>query len=426
MKIADLFVQLGFKTDGGKELATAQAGVEKLEFSSVKLLVGLTALNTAFFALMARGAQMGVTLQRFSVLTGQSTTELQRWQAAAAKSNVSASTIVQAIEQIQRTQAEIRFGNKEAYAPWALLGLDPTKDPFKVLDALRERIKNMDPAIARKVLGDMGLGDDLLFLLRQKDFNLGGGRSIIISKEESDRLARLGGAWKYLLFTLQQVGGRFASEFAEPITEVLKGLGRVLELGGKFVDWLQKGGSAATAVKYAILGVVTALAGLNIAAGLLAFGPFGQFVGLVGVLSVAIGGLVFLIQDFWTACRGGKSAFDWNDNLILSVRNVERLAGAITAVNEQIHLITTNKAYGQTFAREAGATALSYGSGYGFIRDFVRWNWRMDDKPGAAASSTVNQTLNFNGPNSNSVQDIARGTRRAVTDAAAQIPAATK
>ncbi len=40
---------------------------------------------------------------------------------------------------------------------------------------------------------------------------------------------------------------------------------------------------------------------------------------------------MLLIQDFWVACRGGKTAFDWNDGLLLTVKNVNELTRGIEA-----------------------------------------------------------------------------------------------
>ena len=50
---------------------------------------------------------------------------------------------------------------------------------------------------------------------------------------------------------------------------------------------------------------------------------------LVAVVVAAFVGLILILQDFTTAATGGKSVFDWSDGLLLTIKNVERLATAI-------------------------------------------------------------------------------------------------
>lgn len=330
MKIADFFIALGFDIKGAPEVEKTDQAVEKLNLSSLKLLAGVTALNAAFYAMIARGVEVGVTLQKFALTTGMSTTELQKWQLTAVRGNVAAKEMAQAIGVVQKARAAIAFGNAEAAAPWMLLGIDPRQDPFKVLEQLRQQVLKLDPAIARQKLSEMGFGEDMLFLMRQQNFGRSNmGRETIVNPEETQRLAALGGAWKEFLFILGQVGARFAAQFAEPLAAVLNQLTRGLTLVGKFVDWLDKGSAGANAFKYALLGILVVLGGLQVALPLLMLGPFGAFLGAIMLIVVGLGGLILLIQDFWVACRGGKSLFDWNDGLLLTVKNVERLATAI-------------------------------------------------------------------------------------------------
>lgn len=425
MKIADFFVALGFDVrGGGKELEEADRGIAGLERRSLGLLAGVTALNAAWYGLLATASSLGVGLQRFTALTGQSASELQRWQFAAARGNVEAKSIVEAIEAIQRARTAIAFGNAEAAAPWMLLGLDPRKDPFAVLDQLREKIKSLDPAIARNVLGRMGLSEDLLFLFRQPGFGLRQERGIVVSAEESRRMAGLAAAWSQFLLTLRAVGTRFAAQFAEPLAESLKALQHALVLGGKFVDWVDRGSRGATAFRYVILGLVVALTGLNIVAGLLALGPFGIFVGYLGTMATLLASLVLLVQDFWTACKGGKSAFNWNEDLILTVANVERLARAIQWVIDLWGEIKRDPIRMGKVFRDFDVEAMKYVSGYGFLRDFSKWNW--PGAPASMAGANISQSFNFGPGFSGSASDVGRTTKRAVSDAMAQTPLATR
>ncbi len=426
MKIADFFIALGFKIDGEQQVDKADTSVKNLEFNSLKLLAAVTALNAAFYTMIRTGVEVGSALQRFAVTTGLSGEELQRWQLSAARGNAAARTMAEAIGAIQKARAQIAFGNAEAAAPWMLLGIDPRQDPFKVLEQLRQQVLKLDPAIARQKLGEMGMGDDLLFLMRQPNFGRGNlDPRLNVSGDEADRLAKLGAAWKTLLFTAGQAAARFAAQFAEPLAAVLDRLTQMLVLVGRLADWLQRDSTGAVIFKDALIALVAVLGGLNVAFGLLLLGPAGAFLGLVGLIVGALSGLVLLIQDFWVAVRGGKSAFDWNDGLLLTIKNVERLAGAIQSVLDLWRQLKGDPNFRGAFAGEASKAALSYGSGYGFIRDFVKWNWGDRGAGGGNHEITTNVTVQ-GGPDPHATgRDVGRAASRQISDALGQMQPAS-
>lgn len=422
MKIADFFIALGFDIKGSSDVDKTEQSVAKLELSSVKLLAVTTGLNAAFYAMIKTAVEAGVGLQRFALTTGLSIEQLQQLQFAASRGNVAASQMATAIGAIQKARAAIAFGNAEAAAPWMLLGIDPRQDPFKVLEQLRQQVLKLDPAIARQKLSEMGFSDDILFLLRQPGFGQGGlARSLTVTDAEANRLAALGSSWRQLLFTLGQVGARFAAQFAEPLAAVLDRLSRGVLLLGRFVDWLDRGSAGAQAFKYGVLGLVTVLTGLNVALGLLILGPAGALVAVLGIMAAAVAGLVLLIQDFWTQVRGGKSAFDWNENLILTVRNVERLARAIEWFIDKWDAAAAKIRSGSaTFGWAAGILS---GGGPGGGADLVG---RI--MGAGAASTSVTQTNaitnNISGAGDPHAvgREVGRGISRQVTDAFGQMP----
>lgn len=429
MKIAEFFIALGFDIKGAPEMQRAREGVAGLDASSVRLLAGVTALNGAFYAMLALAGEVGSGLKKFSVITGQSTDELQKWQAAAVKGDVAARSIVGAIDAIQKAQAAIAFGNSEAAAPWMLLGIDPRQDPFKVLEQLRLKIRTLDPAIGRNIFGQLGLSEDLLFLLRSPD---GGGlaRSLVVRPEEADSMFRVAAAWRELVFNLKQAGTRLFAQFGPEIEAVLKNISRLLAAGAQLADWLAKGSEGAIAFKYAAIALGVALTGLNIAIGLFALGPFGVFVGLLGSLSVILTGLVVLIQDFWTACKGGKSAFDWNDGLILTVKNVERLAFWMGHVNDMMVALKAHNAKeffsaGGDFLKPINEM-MKYAYGYGFVRDFVKWNWGPGSNGGSSSQTTVgdiNVTMQGTTPDWGAAgRQVGRSIMRELSDSLGQSP----
>lgn len=411
MRIADFFISLGFDIKGAPDVEKTDKAVKGLEFSSLKLLAGVTALNAAFYGMMMVAAEAGVRLQKFSVNTGLSSVELQGWQYRAERANVAGRDMTTAIMAIQKARAAIAFGDASAAAPWMLLGIDPRQNPFKVLEALRLEILKLDPAIARLKLSEMGFGEDMFYFLK----NVGSGglpKDLIVSPEESARLEKLAGAWRVFLFTLQQVGTRFAAEFAEPIAETVKMLTRALELAGRFVSWLGGGSEGATAFKYALIAIVVALSGLNIAAGILMLGPFGALVGTLGAMAVLVGGLTLLLQDLWVAAHGGKAAFEWMEETKTLVLVLEQMFKDLLENIEKFEKFAKEHKFGFDFA----ATLL--GNPVPMFKEISERRAAWD------VSQTNHITNNINGAQSpaSTGREVGRSVNRAVSDAFGQMP----
>lgn len=369
MKIAELFVALGFKVEGGDKLQQVDRNLGQAAVKATSLLVAITAVNAAFYVMMNRAIDSAVGLDRWQRATGRQVETLQRMQYGAEKANTAASTISEAILNIQKTRAEISLGNAEASQPWFLLGLDPRQDPFVVLEKLRTALKGMDPALQRDITHKMGFGEDLLYMLQQ---NQTVGR-VFISQEEIDKLTKLGGAWRTFLFTASTAMNRFAASFAPSLAKVLGYLERIGVAFNNFTTWLNGTSLAADTLRTAlffivaalgvaavlltgVVGLLGALKAVLIAIQLIPIvAALGAIVAVIGLMIGALVGLVLLIQDFWTQIEGGKSLFDWNENLLLSVRNVERLAKAMEWV------IETASKMGAAVKRH-----LSNDRGYGF------------------------------------------------------------
>lgn len=407
MKIADFFISLGFDIKGAPDVENTDKSVQNLEKNSLRLLAGVTALNAAFYGMMAVAVEAGVVLQKFAVNTGLSSEELQRWQFRAEKANVAGRDVSSAIDAIQKARVSIAFGGSEALAPWALLGIDPRQNPFKVLEQLRVAVINLDPAIARFKLQEMGFGSDMLYFLKQIGPD-GLGKSLTVSPAEVEALANLSGQWRAFLFTLGNLATRFAAQFKDEFTVVLTFLSKGVELGGKFIDWLEKGGFWADSVKEGLTGMVAAMTALAGILAVLMTGPFGAFALAIGLIVGPLAAVVLLLQDFMVAAQGGKSALDWNDGLIFTIKNVERLAHAIEYVIDkwdQLRAAFKSGAGGVGFdILSAAATIPSYLAGHG---------------GGGVVTQTNNITQHINGAQSPSAtgREVGRSTTRQISDA---------
>lgn len=422
MKIADFFIALGFDIKGAPDLKNAKEGVTSLDTSSVKLLASVTALNAALLAMLTISTEVGSALKKWSIETGLNRDVLQDWQGSAVKAGGAAQTIVQSIAAIQKARAEIAFGNSEAAAPWMLLGIDPRQDPFKVLDQLRAKIKQLDPSIARNVIGQLGLPQEMLLLLRNPNFGQGLSQNLRVTDGESDRLFKVATAWKELIFTLKQVGARIFGQFGDEIEAFIRNLTKLISFGGQLADWLAKGSSGATTFKYVVMSLAVAIGGLSVALGLLALNPV---VAWLVAMSVLLGALILIVNDFWTALKGGNSAFEWNDGLILTAKNVERLAWWMQRVIDLKDAFFKGDAKG-------GEAALGDVTGISAIKKFIDWNWRKGDEWKGGASVDHSGDINVNVMRSGNDdpygfgRELGRGIQRELSDSLAQSPIQSK
>lgn len=352
MKIGDLFISLGFKVEGKDKLDDADRSMRTATLKAGALAIAINAINYAFLRMVDAGRQAAVEFKNFAAATGLSADELKRWQQAAEINDVSGAEIADTVKNLQKETAEIRLGRGNI-APFQLLGISPTQDPFAILRDLRARIRELPPEMARVIAGQMGISDNVFQMLRAANLELDrlDEKYRMTEKEQAD-LIELNRAWKDLLFSIKAVRDKFAADFAPMLTVITRGLKLLTEGVASFVQWLGKGSAGARVARTALFALVALMftlgaalaavaASLAVISGILAamnlaafpaLVAFGKLAAVVGFIVAGIGILILLIQDFWTQIEGGKSFFDWNENLILTVKNVERLAAAFEKI----------------------------------------------------------------------------------------------
>lgn len=435
---------LGFKVDGDDKIDRVDRQLGKAQISAAGLLAGVAALNAAFYAFINRGVEAAVTMDMWRIATGKQVEELNKLQYGAARANVAAATISDAVKVIQRTRAEISLGNVDASSPWFMLGIDPREDPSKVLNNLRSAIRGMDPALARNFIQKMGFGDDLLYLLQQKQ-TLG---SLFVRPEDIDRLTRLGGAWKALLFNVSIVATRFAAVFAEDLSRSADWLERVAIRLDRVVTWLNSGSTAAAVMRRALMALVvvmglllvalsgfvallTVLKGLFIAIQLIPIvAALTAFLAVIALIVGSLAALVLLIQDFWTAVEGGQSLFDWNKGLVITIQNVERLARLMEKIRDAAtsfpdwvkNTFTTQRGYGFGMMGE-----FLFGNPEGFGKRMATGGMRMPDVFTRPGDHTNNIEINIDGAQDpvQTGREVARSINREISDAMATAPIPT-
>lgn len=354
MKIAELFVSLGFDVKGDSKIVTVEQNLGKAQGKALMLLAGVTALNAAFYAMMASATGAAVALGKFAVSTNLSSVELQEWQHEASKFNVTGDEVTATLSAINQAQAEIKLGQGNI-APFQFFGLSVNQSAFDVMKKFAEVSKGMDPGIARTMASQMGITDNMFQFLQQANLDLERfNKNLLLTGEEQARLVKLNRVWQDIVFSLGALKNRFADTFAEPLTKAANMLKDLIDKMAEFVDWLHSGSTGADVMKWVLLAIVAALGAAFVAltavvtvmgvlivvvkalslAALPLLAALAPIVITIGLIVGALTVLVLLIDDFWGAIDGKDSLFDWNDGLIFTIKNVELLAAAMTRLME--------------------------------------------------------------------------------------------
>lgn len=342
MTIGEIFIKLGFKVEGAKDLAAVERSVTKTTGSVTKLTIEVAAINAAFLYMIETSLKVAVALRSFALSTGLSTDELQVWQHAAAVNGIAAGDLTEAIKNLQTVQKDFALGVPKNVGVWGMLGVDPTQgNPFQVLDRLRQHVLALkDVGIARNLLSQLGL-ENMLPLLRSTNAEWEKwSRNFIVTAQQTEKLARLNAEWQSLKMSVSSLSVQFSAIFVPVLSVMARGLEWVAGKAAGLVRWLESASPGARVLRLwlqilavdllalgvalagliALLGTLTAVLGFVTAFVWANVAVWGPWVLLIGAIVVSVAGLVLLFQDLWVNVRGGKSAFDWLHSANLEIR----------------------------------------------------------------------------------------------------------
>ncbi len=448
MKIGELFIALGFDIKGQQDFDDADRGIQKSTVHAIKLTVAVNAVNWALLAMLETAGRAGMGLRNFARETGLSTDSLQMWQHSAVRQGIAADVLTQKIKLLQDTRAQFALGEPENVGAWSMLGVDPRQDPFKVIEQLRARVRNVgDIGVARNLLGRIGM-EELLPLLRSSNEEFAKWhKNFVLTGQQTARLARLNSAWESLKLSLVAVKNQFAAALAPGMERLARLFEFLAARVAAFTGWLDRGGTAATIVRTilqllavgmlalgtALVFVTTTLGALRIALFLLSpaiwsvLGAFAPFALVLGLTAGALAALVLLIDDFMTAAAGGKSFGNWNTGILLTVDNVNKLAAAIEWV------LTLNERMFKAMPEWYQKMAINHQTVMGNINSDQYWKDRIAEKAGranlpAVAGTTQNHTeikVQVDGSSNprETAREVGRELREQFRAATAQAPA---
>jgi len=343
MKIGELFIALGFKTDN-KKLSNFSKGVSSLRKNmllTTGAFVGAIFIIDNFIEKTLKGV---IALKNLNQQTGLSTQSIQKWQQAGQLANLSLTTeeISNSVAKLQNNIAEIRRGQGNI-APFQLLGIDiGGKNAFQILENIRNSIEGIDDATATNLIKKLGLDARFISLLRlsREEFEKLG-KNIFLSKKQQSNILKLGRSFKILTLRLKALKDQAVAKITpeleklinkffkwidqngKRVVETIESFGRgfnnfTMAIGNAF-DLLVKFVEKTMGFENGIKAVATAFALIS-----LSFSPF-----LVGLTLI-----IALLDDIRVWSLGGKSLFGGFYDLIDGlIKRIEKLKESFNKLN---------------------------------------------------------------------------------------------
>ena len=282
MRIGEFFVALGVDVENkdSKKLNDVIKGMANLDVKSIAAAAGL---GTAFLALKKiteQAIKTGHALRNFSIQTGLSTENLQKWSFFAEQMGATAADVESTVKAISLATAQIKLGQGNL-KPFQMLGIDPNQDAFDILEQVAQKIKNLDPAMTRLITQQMGISDGMLNILKASDdVRADIEKQFFMREKEIEQLNDLRMVWVRLrqgiFFFLNMVGIH--------LSPVFKNVGKFVGELTVYLAGLVRGFDN---LKLIIIGMAIIFAPMN----------------------TAIAAIILLIDDLYVSLHGGESAF---------------------------------------------------------------------------------------------------------------------
>lgn len=232
MKIAELFAELGFKTESSDKTKLRDFAnvLGDLNLASLAAAAGLGVAGAAIITLSEEASKYAIGLENFSTITGLSTDKIQAWEKAVERAGGTTDDFRSSLKAIQRLMTEIQLGSNTGNTAMAVFGINVTDDAETVLRKMAKTLKeDASPALKSFLVSQLGVTEGMQkFLQTTDDINGALKDSPILSTSEVKELADL---WKALTTSMQelkQTGYDIAEFFGPGLKLVLSLLNDVL------------------------------------------------------------------------------------------------------------------------------------------------------------------------------------------------------
>ena len=247
MKIGELFVALNFKVDGQGDLAKAYNDVQNLGKASGALALGIGAMSAGFIAMISSSATAGNALKNFQNTTGLSAEKLQQWKHFAKQAVDSDEMVEPQVVKMQRKMADTMLsGDFKGLPGWTIFGLDPSADPFVMLDRLNAKFKTLtdpnDLALFGRLLQELDMGDPRWVAILRRDWS---GKKLspelIQDQKEINKLDTMSVKIRAIESETAHAANAFSSLFSHAVDDATGKIDTLLQKVGKLSKELNNG-----------------------------------------------------------------------------------------------------------------------------------------------------------------------------------------
>jgi len=187
-KLGESFQKIGKKSsEFFKGIKSKGSDLKDLATDIRKSHLMILATASALVGIVKKASDVAASLTKFHNLTGLSTKNLQALQQQAAGSGVSPEEVTSSIQSLQQASQDIALG-KGNIAPWAVLGIDPRQDPFKVINDLQRVVNNFSPARFTSLARELNLSEDMINFIKEAKSLGSSDQSLLLSDKEIKKL----------------------------------------------------------------------------------------------------------------------------------------------------------------------------------------------------------------------------------------------
>ena len=382
MRLGEAFIDVG--------LNVKEFGLQNLNNRIGNFLKNAGLLQTAVIGVGAGLSKMtqGVAIQnaeleKFAKNTGLAIEELQRWQEAGQKIDITLSpeSITKGIASLQKNLDEIKFGRGDIGA-FQVLGIEVGgKDAFQVLEDLRTKIKGLNETEVRSLVTRTGLDQNFVMLLKtSKDKFNELAEQVRLTSEQRGGVIDFGRNTKTLQLNLNALRNQIGANLAPTLSRFFTSLNKFLKenmqpiIAGfkiftdvifKFSNVIYNSLKAGLSVLNSVISLFQDLLGKE--AGLVAFGlilakMFLPLNAILKPLNLAIIGIMLLLDDIQTWKMGEDSFLGNFYNWVVKIYDkIIALKNAMFGGEKITAEVSQSKTAGGIL-QEAGTQALKFGA----------------------------------------------------------------
>jgi len=321
MTIVDLFARIGLKTDEEKAKSFDRT-IKGVKQGLIAATAAAAGVSLVIKKVTSDALDSAVALKQFSVETGASTTELQRWQSVLEQTNQPIENVNDAIKQLAANREKIKLGQGDI-SGYQLLGIDPNQDPFKILEDLRDRTGDLSQAMKKNMLSQLGLSSGLLQSLEmsKEQFDDMAARAFIIDPKAIETLTKTKANIDTTVRAINYMKTQIAVGLSPQITKLTKRITEFISVNEEGIikgfkvafEWVMKFTGAITNSITSLDRIITNTIGWENAVkgliGVIALLNVHLLASPIGMITAGIILLIALMDDLYIYSQGGKSMF---------------------------------------------------------------------------------------------------------------------